>query len=380
MQKPKKWTEVYPQGTKEGDEENKFFKVLARHPQWQYRSTAHLAAETGLPRKRIEEIIEKYAEGDKCQFDPPLVYAHPEQEGQWGYWERVPEHLEKDKRSITRKDQDRRVKKHIQGQDYIDVNGLPKKSCCDSTSGCDGSCDVQTIENDGNLYKKTSTKKGIHVDLVKEKPKKYIEMKSAYGVSCELKDKTLDMGVGSLENLNLKRKRMEMQTGGQGYMIMKDDHLSPCGQWTVPEDIVYPEIYNFKTPQKDRLTLCDAPQTTTTEVNWNESDKPFDFSAGTDTELNNDEWADTKSAYSLQDESWDAVANDTWITVEDVTWTVTEDVMDIPVPEIPDFPEMILPDVQIPDDMNIVLPPLIFGTCIVDPEMCENAFKQDKIV
>ena len=140
MQKPKKWSEVYAQGTKEGTEESKFFKTLARHPQWQYRSIAHLAAETKLPRKRIEEMIAKYS--DVKRFNPPLVYAHPTQEDQWGYWERVPEHLEKDKRSVTKKDQDRRVKKHIQGLDYIeiDINNLPDEIKISDEVGCDGAC------------------------------------------------------------------------------------------------------------------------------------------------------------------------------------------------------------------------------------------------
>jgi hypothetical protein len=119
MQKPKKWTEVYAQGTKEGTEESKFFKTLARHPHWQYINIAHLSAETNLPRKRIEEMIAKYS--DPKKYNPPLIYAHPTKEDQWGYWERVPERLEKENRPIAKKDQDRRIYKHIQGLDFIEI-------------------------------------------------------------------------------------------------------------------------------------------------------------------------------------------------------------------------------------------------------------------
>lgn len=116
---PKKWTEVYPQGTKEGNEESKFWKTLARDKDSSYLSTAHLAKKSGLDRKRVEEIIKKYSNAKN--FNPPLIFAHPTQEEHWGYWERVPERLERDDRSISKKDQDRRVNKHIQGLDEINI-------------------------------------------------------------------------------------------------------------------------------------------------------------------------------------------------------------------------------------------------------------------
>ena len=58
--KPKKWTDVYPVGTKEGDEEARFFRSLARHPKYDWRSTAAISKESGLSPKRVEEIIAKY--------------------------------------------------------------------------------------------------------------------------------------------------------------------------------------------------------------------------------------------------------------------------------------------------------------------------------
>jgi len=104
--KPKKWTEVYPQGTKEGDEEQKFFIALARHPKWTWRSTSAIAKETGLTKERVEEVISKY-------YKKSMVYQNPQNEDQWGYWERVPEMLPKDDSTITEKDQNDRIKKAI---------------------------------------------------------------------------------------------------------------------------------------------------------------------------------------------------------------------------------------------------------------------------
>ena len=48
---PKKWTEIYPYGTKEGDEESKFFRALARHNKFDYRST--IAISTAVTESEI---------------------------------------------------------------------------------------------------------------------------------------------------------------------------------------------------------------------------------------------------------------------------------------------------------------------------------------
>jgi hypothetical protein len=124
MNKPKKWTEVYPQGTKEGDEEAKFFRCLARNPKYEWRSIAQIVKETGLTRERIEEIIDKYHNNIK----PAIVYPHKTNADMWGYWERVPEVLKKDDRSISEKDQDARIDKHVTGQS------------CVTSGGCGGTC------------------------------------------------------------------------------------------------------------------------------------------------------------------------------------------------------------------------------------------------
>lgn len=108
---PQKWTEVYPYGTPEGDEEAKFFKCLARHPKFDSQSTAAIIKATGLTRERIEEIIDKYA----TQIKPPLVYPHPTNEDQWCYWESCPEVLDGDTRDLSTKDKDSRIDNYLNG-------------------------------------------------------------------------------------------------------------------------------------------------------------------------------------------------------------------------------------------------------------------------
>ena len=105
MKKPKKWTEVYPQGTKEGDEEQKFFISLARHPKWPYRSTSTIVQETGLSPERVEEIIEKY-------LKMGLIFSHESNEGDWVYWERDLEVL-KEETSLVKTDQNLRIKRYL---------------------------------------------------------------------------------------------------------------------------------------------------------------------------------------------------------------------------------------------------------------------------
>ena len=111
MSKPKKWTEVYPYGTKEGDEEARFFRALARHPKYQYRSTPSIIKDAGISKQRCEEIIDKYA----TKISPPLLYPHATNDDHWGYWERCEDRLNDDKRDISKKDKDSRVDKHISG-------------------------------------------------------------------------------------------------------------------------------------------------------------------------------------------------------------------------------------------------------------------------
>jgi hypothetical protein len=119
MDKPKKWTEIYPYGTKEGDEEAKVFRALARHAKFDYRSTGAIVKATGLSRERVEEIIDKYHN----KITPPLIYPHSTNEDHWGYWERCPEVLKADKRGISDKDKDNRIDRQISGAcDAVDNN------------------------------------------------------------------------------------------------------------------------------------------------------------------------------------------------------------------------------------------------------------------
>lgn len=100
---PPKWINVYPQGTKAGDEEQAFFLSLARDPKYKWRSTASLAKETNLSPQRIDEIINKYHKKN-------MVFQNPANVDQWGYWERVPELVPEVKKTITQADHDKRIK------------------------------------------------------------------------------------------------------------------------------------------------------------------------------------------------------------------------------------------------------------------------------
>lgn len=101
---PKKWTDVYPAGTKEGNEESRFFKALARNPKYQWRSTGMIAHEANLSKKRTEEIINKY-------LPKGLIFQSSKRDDHWAYWERVPEMLKKNTKSIAQSDKDNRINK-----------------------------------------------------------------------------------------------------------------------------------------------------------------------------------------------------------------------------------------------------------------------------
>ena len=101
---PKFWTDVYPQGTKQGDEEQAVFLALARHPKWHWRTVAALSKESDVSAERIEQILYKY-------WKINMVFQDPRNENQWAYWERVPEMMKKSPCSIGDKDQEDRLKK-----------------------------------------------------------------------------------------------------------------------------------------------------------------------------------------------------------------------------------------------------------------------------
>jgi hypothetical protein len=99
-----RWTDVYPQGCKAGDEEQDFWIAIARHPKWQWRSVAAIAKESGLSKERVEELVAKY-------FKRGMVFQNPQNDDQWGYWERVPNMVPNEKQSVTADDHKNRIDK-----------------------------------------------------------------------------------------------------------------------------------------------------------------------------------------------------------------------------------------------------------------------------
>jgi hypothetical protein len=100
--KPKHWYNVIATGTPEGDEEHKFFVALARNKKWTWRSVAALAVDAGLTETRVEEIIDKYEQMG-------LVFQHPTNENNWGYWECHPEMVAGEITSLAGDDQKDRI-------------------------------------------------------------------------------------------------------------------------------------------------------------------------------------------------------------------------------------------------------------------------------
>jgi hypothetical protein len=112
---PKKWIDVYPVGTKEGNEEARFFRGkgtggLARHKKYGWRSTSALAKESGLSQERVEQILEKY-------MKLGMVFQNNKNPDLFAYWERVPEQVPDRPKSIAQKDKEKRISRsmHIGG-------------------------------------------------------------------------------------------------------------------------------------------------------------------------------------------------------------------------------------------------------------------------
>ena len=105
-QKPKKWYEVYPQGTKAGDEEQRFFIALSRNPKFDWRSVAAIVKEASLTIERVEEILLKYVKKG-------LVFQSPKNPENWAYWERVPEMLPDVASTIANDDKKKRIDKAV---------------------------------------------------------------------------------------------------------------------------------------------------------------------------------------------------------------------------------------------------------------------------
>lgn len=100
--KIKNWTEVYPQGSKEGDEEQGFFIAISRHPKWKWRSVAQIAKEANLSKQRVEEIIQKY-------YKRGMIIQCPSNEEMWGYWENHEDLIPKKHQTPTEEDHKNRL-------------------------------------------------------------------------------------------------------------------------------------------------------------------------------------------------------------------------------------------------------------------------------
>ena len=102
----KKWWECYA-----GDDEKRFFvgkdgqSGLVRHPEYEWRSTDRISAESGLKKETVETILEKYHKRG-------MVVQHPKDPEKWGYWERVaPQMANQTVLSVAEADQKKRLDK-----------------------------------------------------------------------------------------------------------------------------------------------------------------------------------------------------------------------------------------------------------------------------
>jgi len=159
--KLKKWTQVYPQGTKEGDEEQRFFIALARHPKYKWRSTSAISKEANLTKERVEQIIQKY-------YKSGMVVQNPQNEDQWGYWERLDVPDDDDDKTVVQKDHEKRIQKVL--------NPSTSGSCCGpgGASNC-GSKSAPTANKSGKSSSKAVPSKVDFVDLstAKNPPNRY---------------------------------------------------------------------------------------------------------------------------------------------------------------------------------------------------------------
>ena len=76
----KKWYDIYPKGTAEGDIEEKIFKILTRNRKWKFRSVLGISKELKIKEQVIEKMILKYS-------NLGIILQNPQNHLQWGYWE-----------------------------------------------------------------------------------------------------------------------------------------------------------------------------------------------------------------------------------------------------------------------------------------------------
>ena len=104
---PKKWINVYPAGTTEGNDEARLFKGngkcgLARHPKFDWRTVSSLAKESGLTDERVEEILDKYVKLG-------MVFQSPKNPEMFVYWERATDLVPDVEQSIANTDKKKRI-------------------------------------------------------------------------------------------------------------------------------------------------------------------------------------------------------------------------------------------------------------------------------
>jgi len=116
MKTPPNWYDIYPKGTKEGDEEQKIFTSLARNSKWVWRSVSAISKEINISKENVEAVLFKY-------FKKGMVFQNPKNEEQWGYWANVPEMLAKNnKKSIGTEDLEKRLSLKIEQLSSLDSN------------------------------------------------------------------------------------------------------------------------------------------------------------------------------------------------------------------------------------------------------------------
>ena len=100
-----KWWQVYS-----NDEEKRLFvgkdgnSGLVRSQDYEWRSTDALAKESGLSKRRTEEILDKFHKRG-------VVLQHGKDPEKWGYWERVKPGANDPKLSVAEEDQQKRIDK-----------------------------------------------------------------------------------------------------------------------------------------------------------------------------------------------------------------------------------------------------------------------------
>lgn len=103
MKKPPSWSNVYPQGTKEGEKERLFFICLSRDKSKIWKSVYTISQETNLSHEEVEKIISKYIK----LF---MVLQNPNDDNLWAYHENINFKI-KEEKEITVKNQEDRIKK-----------------------------------------------------------------------------------------------------------------------------------------------------------------------------------------------------------------------------------------------------------------------------